>query len=200
MIERVEILFIQGSVVKVTTEKEAGELPALPQKAPEEKEEVSEEKPTHIVSARVLWDFNKVQMQRPTEHLMDVSGIKYDGTHTLERLEPLELDESSPTYARSNLLSTRDALADMHQYGSLLTGVFHSHPGRGRSAVHPSQTDIRNQKKLEDAGYKCISAVFSRDGWVRFFTVNSPFRVVVKGKGVECVEENLYKLKKAGDV
>ena len=82
----------------------------------------------------------------------------------------------------------------MHQYGYLLTGCFHSHPGSGKGSVSPSSTDIKNQKKLENTGYKCISAIFSRDGFIRFFTVNNPFEVKVVGKGVECVAENVYRL------
>jgi hypothetical protein len=103
-------------------------------------------------------------------------------------------------YARSNLISTRDALARMDRFGYQLTGVFHSHPGTGKGSVLPSGTDEKNQRKLEQAGYRCISGIFSRDGWIRFFTLNNPFKVAVKGKGVEHVEENLFRLTEHRDV
>ena len=196
MHERVEVLFYKGSIDKIITEREVPSFSEPLVQTEERKLPITEERPVYLVGSRCLWGCFEHLMSRNTEMLHNVSGVKHDGIYTLERLEPLELDESSPVYARSNLLSTKDTLMGMHQYGYLLTGVFHSHPGLGREAVHPSQIDIKNQKKLEDAGYRCISGIFSKDGWVRFFTVNHPFKVVVEGKGVERVEENLFKLHK----
>lgn len=193
MLEKIEILFNEGRVIKVTTEKDVPE-PSHPNKESIKELPVNKDTPAYLVGSRFLYDCYRHLMSRDTEVLHDVSGVENEGLYTLERLEPLELDESSAGYAKSNLLSTRDALIGMHKFGYLLTGVFHSHPSKGRSAVNPSVTDFNNQKQLEDAGFACISGVFSKDGWIRFFTVNRPFKLIIRGKGVERVEEKLLRL------
>ncbi len=200
MFEKVEILFNGGSVVKVSTVKQ--ELPEAPEKSEPKEEEQAEkdEVPVYLATARFLKECHEHLMSRKTEGLHSVSGIRYNGLYTLDRLEPLDLDESSPTYAKSNLCSTMKVLTNMHRHGELLTGMFHSHPWVGRSAVQPSSTDINNQKKHEDAGYRNVSAVFSRDGWVRFFTAGIPFRIKIEGKGIERVTENLFRLTETEDL
>ncbi len=195
MYERIEVIFKGGSIRKISTSKSSETLEGQP--IPERKKEVTTEDavPTYLVGSRFITDCYRFLMKHPTEVLHDVSGVKHNGVYTMERLDPLELDESSSVYARSNLLSTRDSLMDMHRFGYLLTGVFHSHPGNGPSSTNPSDIDVRNQKKLEYAGYKCLSAVFSRDGYVRFFSVSNPFKVVVRGRGVDNAgEENLFRI------
>ena len=150
--------------------------------------------PVFITSTRFLMECYRYLMQRETEVLHDVSGISHNGIYTLENLEALEIKESSFTRAKSDLISTNRTLVRLEKFGLLLTGIFHSHPGRGSSSVTPSATDIRNQRKYEKVGYTCVGGIFSRDGWVRFFSAGLKFEVVVKGKGVHRAGDNLYRI------
>lgn len=91
----------------------------------------------------------------------------------------------------SNIL----ALEHLDQVGLPLVCHFHSHPGFGPNANHPSGTDLRFQSRLESAGHIAIGGIFSRDGYLRFFAGDgTPFVVVVRGKRIKKVQENVYKL------
>jgi hypothetical protein len=195
MQEKTEVFFTDGSISKITITKFGRDPKVSP--TIEVIEEPKETIPKYLVGSKLLYEGNQYLMSQKTEMLVDVSGWKHNGLFVLERLEPVKLDESTTTYAKSNLLSTRDALFEMHRRGYLLVSILHSHPGYGPGSVSPSSTDINNQKKLEKVGYKCISGIYSRDGYIRFFTLNNPFEIVIKGQGVECVEENLFRLTEA---
>ena len=200
MFEKVEILFNGGSVIKVTAVKQASPKATEKSDLKEDAQVDKDKAPIYLATARFLKECHQHLMSRNTEVLHSVSGVRHNGLYTLDRLEHMELDRSSPTYAKSDLRSTIKVLTNLHQHGELLTGIFHSHPWHGRSAVNPSSTDIKNQKKHEDAGYRNVSAVFSRDGWVRFFTAGIPFEIRVEGKGVERVTENLFRLTETEEI
>ena len=82
----------------------------------------------------------------------------------------------------------------MAQFGYPLHMVCHSHPGRGINANLPSSTDMDHQLRLERGGYKCISCIFSRDGYVRFFSAGFPFAVDIFGEGVKDLGYNTFYL------
>jgi hypothetical protein len=81
----------------------------------------------------------------------------------------------------------------LHEHGQALHAIFHSHPFPGRPT--PSGVDWRLQEVLDKGGYPAIQAVFSQDGYIRFFA-KRPFVVTVFGTGVECVDQDnfLYRL------
>lgn len=81
----------------------------------------------------------------------------------------------------------------MHDLGHSLILMMHSHPGSGIDANHPSPTDLDTQRRFEQI-WNMIGAIFSRDGYLRFFSYNLPFNVVIKGKGMERIEKNVYRL------
>jgi hypothetical protein len=52
------------------------------------------------------------------------------------------------------------------------------------------------QKRLEAGGYNAIGGIFTRDGQIRFFSHKLPFMVEVYGKGVEQIEDTLFRFTK----
>ncbi len=69
-----------------------------------------------------------------------------------------------------------------------------SHPSRGINSNNPSSTDFSNQERLEKGNYKTIGGIFSRDGYLRFFSDKLQYKISISGKGVENVSKGVYKL------
>ena len=154
----------------------------------------------YIVSARLLCDcFRYLNRDSRNESIVDISGISYGDILMMERMEEVEHESASAVHARTDLQSTFRTLMTIDAYGGLLAGVFHIHPGRGADSTRPSGTDFVDQARRESAGMKAIGGIFSRDGYVRFFSHNMPFEVQVIGKGVREHGEHTFKIEGAGD-
>lgn len=150
----------------------------------------------YVVSSRLLFEcFKYLNQDRLNESLVDISGMRLDETCVImERMELLDHDTRNSVYARSNLISTYRTLIKIDSYGGLLTGVFHIHPGKGPSSIFPSTTDINDQARREQIGMKAIGAIFSRDGYFRFFSKDIGFNIDVIGKGIKRHGRYLYQL------
>jgi hypothetical protein len=85
-------------------------------------------------------------------------------------------------------------VARLEQFGHRLLAHFHSHPGIGIEATRPSGTDAGFQKRLEDAGYPAVAAIFSRDGYIRFFRLDDDLEVEIYGSGVEQHGKNSFRI------
>jgi len=119
------------------------------------------------------------------EFMLAVTGIEVDGVRTLERLIEVKMDHQSFGQASFDMGAfTKIALA-LYEHDQHLHAVFHSHRFGGVPA--PSGTDTRLQDILEEA-YPAIQAVFSEDGYVRFFANKRRFAIEIHGTGVRPVD------------
>lgn len=128
------------------------------------------------------------------EWMLAVSGLRPEGARfTLEQLIAVDLDLQTPGNASFNMQDFARIAITLSQHGQALHAIFHSHRLRGPQS--PSATDWRLQARLDQAGYPAIQAVFSEDGYVRFFA-RKPFHVAVIGKGVETIhaDQKLYRI------
>jgi proteasome lid subunit RPN8/RPN11 len=154
----------------------------------------------YIVSARLLCDcFRHLNRDYRNESIVDISGIRHGGIFVMERMEDVEHESSSAVHARTDLQSTFRMLMTIDAYGGLLAGVFHIHPGKGVGSTEPSGADLVDQARRERAGMNAIGGIFSRDGFIRFFSCNMPFQVQVIGKGVKEYGEHILKIERTGD-
>jgi len=103
------------------------------------------------------------------------------------------LEAHSPVNAQANQQDLQKLLIELSGWGHSLYGLFHSHPGYGKGATQPSGVDLDTQKLYEQGGYPLVSAIFSRDGYVRFFSSN-PLAITVFGTGVEQDDEHIFKI------
>ena len=85
----------------------------------------------------------------------------------------------------ADMPSTHNLLIKLEQFGHKFLAHFHSHPGNGPDATHPSGTDENFQRRLESAGHLALMAIFSRDGYVRFIRLDQNFEIEIYGEGVE---------------
>jgi len=82
-------------------------------------------------------------------------------------------------------------LQNLHFEGYRLFGCFHIHPWGGVGATTPSGIDMELIDKFEAGKYKTVSAIFSRDGFIRFMAP-FPFKIHIYGNGVKKINEELY--------
>ena len=152
--------------------------------------------PVYVVSAWFLEDTLAHVTPRKDEAAVYITGPVVGGVRVLSRICGFELAEQSITYARGDTKACLDALIEINEHGNALHAMAHSHPGSGKSATRQSPTDIRYLTSIQRAGANVIGLIFTRDGHVRFFTVEKPFKVIVLGEGVTQLEENVYKIEK----
>ena len=132
-----------------------------------------------------------------------VSGVKLDeNLYTLDRMAKIQF-EANIGSAKANIKDLFSKLNEMDdKYGHPLLAVFHSHPGIGKSGTFPSGIDRNLQTSLEKNGYKTIQAIFSRDGFIRFFSNELPFKIELFGKGIQKLEgqsnEQIFKFEDGG--
>lgn len=150
--------------------------------------------PTFAIGSEILHAAYRKLCENSNESILFAAGSRYGNIFTVERLVPLELEKSEVAYASADIASSSKALIEIERYGSLLTGYFHTHPGRGAGANHPSSIDLNNHARLEQGDYHTIGGIFSRDGYLRFFADKMRFQVSISGKGVECAGPNLWQL------
>lgn len=183
--------------------------PAVPaETAPVPAEGVASQDPAGVhgycISASTLAEAHTFLTQhlpgvnREPEWMLAVTGVKVGAMHTLERLIEVKLASQSFGQASFDMQDFTRIAVMLHDYGQALHCIFHTH--RFPGPPHPSATDIRLQRILEEGGYPAIQAVFSEDGYVRFFADQRPFSVQVYGKGVRSVNgsSTLYRIVQCG--
>lgn len=132
---------------------------------------------------------------RRVESLHFVTGPQLGNTAVLDRIVDLELEIQTLAFAKGNSRSIRMALIKLGAYEHKLQGCFHIHPGVGTGSTMPSSVDLRLQETLDRGGYEVLGAIFSRDGFLRFYS-SVDFEIQVYGKGVEQIDGKLYRLTK----
>src|SRR5262249_36675304 len=124
------------------------------------------------------------------------SGLALEGNrYTLEQMQKVAMSAQSVGGARADQRALTRALIQLTESGHALHGLFHSHPGHGPGATHPSHIDLPTHKRLEDGGYPVIGAIFV-PGYVRFFSAERPFTITIYGNGVTPVpgETHVYQI------
>lgn len=157
--------------------------------------------PTYATSSWFLYDCYEYLMRKEPEDMFFVTGLRMDNLLTLDRIVPFTIEKQTSVYVKGQNISSHKVLIQMDEdYGHKLHGWFHSHPGRGAGATHPSGTDRNHQERLERGGYPVIGAIFVNDGFIRLFSLEREFETVVYGKGVEKIDDRLYRLSQVGKV
>jgi hypothetical protein len=157
---------------------------------------VKQDIPTYVISSWFLADCAAYLLSHPDgfELLHLVTGSKISASQrTLDRMIKVPLEAYSPASARADQQELQKLLIEFSGWGHTLHGLFHSHPGVGKGATQPSGVDLGTQKLYEQGGYPLVGAIFSRDGYVRFFA-SHPIAISVFGAGVEQHDEHVFKI------
>lgn len=149
----------------------------------------------HLVGSMFLSDCYSALNPGPhTESMFYVSGPETNGVRHLSRICPFVYDSRSAAYVSGDITSSSNALILMERFGHRLLGWFHSHPGTGPGATTPSPTDMKHQRLLEKGNHLAIGAIFTQDGYVRFFSRKLKVNIEVYGQGVERIDDKLFRL------
>lgn len=150
--------------------------------------------PRFVVSSLFLHECFKPLTADQKEQFFFVTGPEVDGVMVLSKLCAFEHLSRTELGVVGDPSSTHRLLGYFHQCGHRLLAHFHSHPGYGPDSISPSGTDINYQTRLEGTGCNTVGAIFSRDGYFRFFRLDPRFEVTIYGAGVEHVSDTVYKL------
>ena len=148
----------------------------------------------YLVGSIFLYDAFERLNRGPEEHLFFVSGLNAGGMLTLDHICEFKVESASRCHARGDIGSSHLSLINLDNRGYRLHGLFHKHPGTGAGATFPSITDMRTQERMERGGYPAIGAIFSEDGYIRFFSAKRQFTINIHGKGVDHVEDKTFHL------
>jgi hypothetical protein len=148
----------------------------------------------YAVSSLFLHECFKALTADRDEQFFFITGTVVNGTNVLDQRLEFRHSKRNVVGVVGNQSDTHRLLIKLEQYGHRLLAHFHSHPGNGLEATRPSGTDTGFQKRLEDAGYPSVAAIFSRDGYVRFFRLDDDLEIEIYGSGVEKHAKNSFRL------
>ncbi len=121
-----------------------------------------------------------------------VTGMRINGVRMLADALRVQFSSQSAGGLQFELGDFQQSLRSLQRWGYSLHAIFHSH--RFNGPVSPSQIDLNTQRQLLEPAFPAIQAVFSEDGYIRFFSAERPFSIRIFGKGVTHVKDTLYQL------
>lgn len=148
----------------------------------------------YVVSSLFLHECYRDLTADQDEQFFFITGSEVDGRFVLDQKAEFAHQKRTAVGVVGNTGATHRLLIKLEQFGHRLLAHFHSHPGMGVSATQPSGTDENFQKRLEAAGYPTVAAIFSRDGFVRFFRLDKNVQIHIHGSGVEEIGKLTYRL------
>lgn len=138
-----------------------------------------------VISSMFLRDsYNFLNIDKRIESLHFLTGPRLGNVNVLDRIVDFEKEMQTPVFAKGRSNSVSKVLIELARYEHKLHGCFHIHPGNGATATLPSTTDLELQQNFDRGGYKVLHAIFSRDGYIRFYS-SLDFEIQIYGKGVE---------------
>ncbi len=149
----------------------------------------------YAVSSLFLHDCFKKLTADPDEQFFFITGAEIDGVLVLDQCAEFAHQRRTRMGVVADMPSMHNLLIKLEQFGHKFLAHFHSHPGNGPDATHPSGTDRNFQRRLEQGGHLAIMAIFSRDGYVRFMRNDRNFDLEIYGEGVETYAPGVYRLK-----
>ena len=150
--------------------------------------------PRFVISSFFLHECFRKLTADQSEQFSFITGVEVGGALVLDQLIELEHDKRTQLGVIANAGFTHRLLIRLELFGHRFLAHFHSHPGRGPGATRPSGIDEKFQQRLESAGHQAVAAIFSRDGFVRFFRMDGKFEIEVFGEGVKQHEAHIFKI------
>jgi hypothetical protein len=148
----------------------------------------------YAVSSLFLHEsFKKLTADRD-EQFFFITGSEIEDVLVLDQWAEFAHQKRTMTGVTADTRSTHSLLIKLERFKHRLLAHFHSHPGNGADATHPSGTDENFQKRLENAGHVAVMAIFSRDGFVRFVRLDHNLEIEIYGEGVEKHAAGIYRL------
>lgn len=158
------------------------------------KEDAASRVRRYTVSSLFLYECFQKLTADEKEQFVFITGSEVSGVLVLDQVIDLVHERRTLLGVEAEPKSTHRLLIKLEQFGHRLLAHFHSHPGWGPEATHPSGIDRAFQQRLETAGHVAVAAIFSRDGYIRFFRLDNNVEIHIHGSGVEECERHVYRL------
>ena len=150
---------------------------------------------TFVLESFFLSELIRALTPGANEEMHFLTGPKIGRLRIVSRFAaPVPLNRQSPVFVSASAKSVASVLIPIIEQGAELHICAHSHPGSGPGATTPSGTDIQCLGKLQQNGSPAIGCIVTRDGYVRFFSISTIFRVIVLGTGVKEISKNVYQI------
>jgi len=150
--------------------------------------------PRYAVSSLFLHECFKKLTVDPDEQFFFITGTEIDGVYVLDQCAEFAHQRRSRLGVVGDMPSTHNLLIRLERFGHKFLAHFHSHPGNGPEATHPSETDKNFQRRLEQGGHLALMAIFSRDGYVRFRRLDQNYELEIYGQGIVALAPGLFRL------
>src|SRR5580693_1196732 len=148
----------------------------------------------YAISSLFLHESYKKLTADQDEQFFFITGAEVNEVLVLDQWAEFAHQRRTRLGVVADMPSTHNLLIKLEQFGHKFLAHFHSHPGKGPDATHPSGTDENFQRRLEKAGHVALMAIFSRDGYVRFIRLDQNFELEIYGEGVENHAPGIYRL------
>jgi hypothetical protein len=148
----------------------------------------------YVISSLFLHESFKKLTADQDEQFFFITGAEVEGVFVLDQWAEFTHQRRNRLSVVADMPSTHNLLIKLEMFRHRFLAHFHSHPGRGPDATHPSGVDENFQKRLETAGHVALMAIFSRDGYVRFIRQDQNFEIEVYGEGVKNHAPGIYRI------
>lgn len=148
----------------------------------------------YAVSSLFLHESFKKLTVDQNEQFFFITGAEVGEVMVLDQWAEFAHQRRSPMGVVAHMPSTHNVLIKLEQFSHKFLAHFHSHPGNGPDATHPSGIDENFQRRLEGAGHLALMAIFSRDGFIRFIRLDQNFEIEIYGGGVKNHAPGIYQL------
>lgn len=148
----------------------------------------------YAVSSLFLHESFKKLTVDQNEQFFFITGAEVGEVMVLDQWAEFAHQRRSPMGVVAHMPSTHNVLIKLEQFSHKFLAHFHSHPGNGPDATHPSGIDENFQRRLESAGHLALMAIFSRDGFIRFVRLDQNFEIAIYGEGVKNYAPGIYQL------
>lgn len=146
-----------------------------------------------VVSSFQLLDSFRYCTQTSDEGLHFLIGFDTNSRSIVSGMRTFPYASRSPGHATGDQRATHQITHETHEGGHRVLAIVHSHPGNGPDANHPSSRDYAGQVNIEPWS-RLAGAIWSRDGYLRFWSVELPFSVRIMGNHFEQMEDQLWRL------
>ena len=161
---------------------------------PETKE--GKDSDVYVFSSWTLKQSFRYCTARPEEGMHFILGFEQNGNGCAigSVIVPFTYAHRSIAGAAGEHRATHRVCIEAHETGHRLLVLMHSHPGSGKHANHPSATDEATQR-LWERTTRLIGGIWSRDGYLRWYSSNLKYEVQIVGSHLERISDHVWKLR-----
>ncbi len=146
-----------------------------------------------VLSSLMLANSFRVCNETQDEGMHFIAGIEYDGLCIGTHIIPFPYAQRSIAGAAGDPKATHKIVIETHEARHRILALLHSHPGSGPDANFPSSIDDRTQRLWERTS-RLVGGIWSRDGYLRWYSVNVAFRIEVVGNYMEKIDDHQFHL------